>query len=200
MGQASKKFSKQKRYSVNILHQKTYEPVVSTVPRGWLNSHRKSKPKRLTLSRDIQDEVQDKTDNTLDLLAKIAPVRPKRVDSVQMSQRNSVQSGGNSHLLKDRVREIGQNQVWRQMFENTHFKQGDEPPPAPTEGAAKSAFSWREQYSEAIEKVAERISTNRPELPHLTISRPERSEAMDQLMTLGSMIGVCNAPCKPEEL
>jgi len=29
-------------------------------------------------------------------------------------------------------------------------------------------------------------------------SRPSNSDAMDQLKTLGSLIGVCNAPCKDE--
>jgi len=195
------KFLQQNRYSFNTLHSKQYAPVTSSMPRGWLNSHRKSKPKRLALSPAIQDEVEDKTGNTLSLLSQLAPARPKRVDSVQ-TQNLSYRAGPNdtrSSDLKDRLRALRQNQVWRQMFENTNFKECDEPPPAPTDGMAKVVFSWREQYSSAMESVAKRISVSRPALPPLTVSsRPSNSDAMDQLKTLGSLIGVCNAPCKDE--
>jgi len=198
---SSVKFLKQKRYSFNILQSQQYAPVVSSMPRGWLNSHRKSKPKRLTLSAAIQDEVEDKTGNTLSLLSQLAPARPKRVDSVQR-QNLSHRAGPNdtrSSDLKSRVRELSQNQVWRQMFESTRFKEGDEPPPPPTDGHSKVVFSWREQYSSAMESVAQRISVNRPPLPPLSVSsRPSHSDAMDQLKTLGSLIGVWNAPNKDD--
>jgi len=202
-GQMDKKFSKQKRYSINILQHKAYEPVVSTVPRGWLNSHRKSKPKRLTMAPEIQDEMEDKTNNTLDLLSRMAPARPQRVDSVlreQMSRRTGRANDTRSDVLQNRTREMSQNQVWHQMFDSTQFRNHDQPPPAPTDGHAKAAFSWREQYSAAMDAVSQRISHQRPlpSAPSLAVTTPQ-NPVMDQLLVLGSMVGLCSAPRKPDD-
>jgi hypothetical protein len=201
-GQAAKNFSKQKRFSIKILEQKSYEPVVTTVPRGWLTSHRKSKPKRLVLSSEIQDEVEDQTLNTLNVLSKKAPSRPKRVDSAQMQQMSCRLAGPNdprSEQFKNRMRDQNQNQIWRQMFYNTNFEDKDQPPQAPTEseGYIKTVFSWRDQYSTAIESVAQRISENRPKMPPVSAPKHELFNPMDQIMEIGSLIGMI--PKRPDE-
>ena len=134
----------------------------------------------------------------------MAPARPKRVDSVrkqELSRRSGVDAERRSSHLRSRMQELDQNQVWRQMFHNTLFADSDQPPPPPKEGHAKDAFSWREHYSAAIDSVAQRISQKRPEIQPLEVDQSSNrdSDAMYQLMTLGSMVGICRAPARPDE-
>ena len=136
----------------------------------------------------------------------MAPARPKRMDSVrkqELSRRSGVDADRRSNHLRSRMQELDQNQVWRQMFHNTLFADSDQPPPPPKEGHAKDAFSWREHYSAAMDSVARRISQKRPELqPHeasVLQNSNQDSDAMQRLMTLGSMVGLCSAPARPDE-
>ena len=74
-----------------------------------------------------------------------------------MSRRSGGEVDSRSSRLRSRMQELDQNQVWRQMFQNTLFADSDKPPPPPTDGHAKEAFSWRQHYSAAMDSVAERI-------------------------------------------
>ena len=229
LGAKSKQFSQQRRYSMNILEKKQYEPIVTTVPRGWLNSQRKPKLKRLAFSPEVQDIVEDKTDKTINFLSQLAPARPKRLDSARMPEMTHRSGGPNdarSSHLKARVNDIGKNQAWRQMFVNQQFRENDKPPDSAPGASGGIEFSWREQYSTALdsvadrinqrrpnfpplalsapeifspmEQLAERINQRRPNFPPLALSAPEIFSSMEQLMVLGSMVGLCEAPQKIE--
>lgn len=131
-----KKHSHLTKFSDSAKHrdEKHHEEVefVTSVPRGWLNSQKKRKPRRIKKGEVFEDMTQD-TKETLGQL--LPPVVPPRSSSLALGQNNVV--------LDHAVRDMFRTDTWKHVFAQTHA-------PPPQEPA--TSLSWRKRYENQVEK------------------------------------------------
>ncbi|KAJ1492756.1 hypothetical protein T484DRAFT_1770346 [Baffinella frigidus] len=108
------------RYSTAMLETKTVEPVVTTVPRGWLNSQRPVVRKRLKVGAVLHDTTPD----TLAALSRLAP-RPPRPPSRAESLQSTGEDAGVRKALDGAMLEIRREDAWQQATAHDFPAQND---------------------------------------------------------------------------
>ena len=134
------------RYTSTMLERKAVEPVITTIPRGWLNSQRPIVRKRLQVGAVMRDATQDSL-AALTRLAPRPPAPPSRAESI--SSAAGAAPRGVQRALDSAMTALRQEDAWQQAA--AHDFGGAAP-------AGPKGVSWRLQYQYALDGAAARMA------------------------------------------